>query len=143
METVKGKTITVKTTIKAPVEVVWNCWTEPGHITKWYFASDDWYAPIAENDLKVNGKFKTRMATKDGSTGFDFEGVYTKIRKYEIIEYVLADGRKISIFFSDLGAKTKVVETFDPENENPYEMQKNGWQSILDNFRKYVEQKPR
>jgi uncharacterized protein YndB with AHSA1/START domain len=143
METAKGKTITVETTIKAPVETVWECWTEPRHITNWYFASDDWHAPFAENDLKVNGKFKIRMEAKDGSMGFDFEGVYTKILKVKTIEYVLGDGRRVSILFSDHGAETKVVETFDPENENPSEMQKNGWQSILDNFRKFVEQKTR
>jgi uncharacterized protein YndB with AHSA1/START domain len=141
MKTVKGKTITVEATIKAPVEVVWECWTEPGHITNWCFASDDWHAPMAENDLKVKGKFKTRMAAKDGSAGFDFEGIYTKIEKYRTIEYNLGDERRVGISFSGDSANTKVAETFDPENENPYEMQKAGWQSILDNFRKYVELK--
>lgn len=139
METVKEKTITVETTIKAPVESVWSYWTEPKHITNWYYASDDWHAPAAENDLKVNGKFKTRMAAKDGSAGFDFEGLYTKILKYKIIEYVLGDGRRVSISFSVNGSKTTVVETFNPENKNPYEMQRGGWQAILDNFRKYAE----
>lgn len=139
METVKEKTITVETTIKAPVESVWSYWTEPKHITNWCYASDDWHAPAAENDLNVNGKFKTRMAAKDGSAGFDFEGLYTKILKYKIIEYVLGDGRRVRISFSAHGSKTKVVETFDTENENPYEMQKGGWQAILDNFRKYAE----
>jgi uncharacterized protein YndB with AHSA1/START domain len=141
METIKEKTITVQTTIKAPVEEVWGYWTEPKHITNWCFASEDWHVPKAENDLKVNGKFKTRMAARDGSAGFDFEGVYTKILKYKTIEYVLGDERRVAISFSVVGTKTKVVESFDPENENPYEMQKAGWQSILDNFRKYVESK--
>jgi len=143
METLKGKTITVETTIKAPVETVWECWTEPRHITNWYFASDDWHAPLAENDLKLNGKFKTRMAAKDGSAGFDFEGIYTKVQKFKIIGYVLGDGRRVDISFSGRGTNTTVAETFDPENKNPHELQKNGWQSILDNFRKYVEQKTR
>jgi len=138
---VKNKTITVETSVKAPLEKVWSYWTEPLHITKWYFASDDWHAPKAENDLKVDGKFKTTMAAKDGSAGFDFEGIYTKILKYETIEYVLGDGRRVNVSFSVQGTKTKVVESFNPENENPYEMQKGGWQSILDNFRKYVESK--
>ena len=142
METAKVKTITVEITINATVESVWSYWTEPKHITNWYFASDDWHAPKAENDLKVNGKFKTRMAARDGSADFDFEGVYTKILKYKTIEYVLGDERRVAISFSAVGTKTKVVESFDPENENPYEMQKVGWQSILDNFRKYVESKP-
>jgi uncharacterized protein YndB with AHSA1/START domain len=141
METVKVKTITVETTINAPVESVWSYWTEPKHITNWCFASDDWHAPKAENDLKVNGKFKTRMAARDGSASFDFAGVYTRVILHKAIEYSLADGRNIVITFSTLGPKTKVVESFDPENENPYEMQKVGWQSILDNFRKYVELK--
>ena len=143
METVKGKTITVETTIKVPVETVWERSTEPRHITNWYFASDDWHAPFAENDLKVNGKFKTRMAAKEGSAGFDFEGIYTKVQKFKTIGYVLGDGRRVSISFSDYGAETKVVETFDPENENPYEMQRSAWQSNLDNFTKYVELKTR
>jgi uncharacterized protein YndB with AHSA1/START domain len=141
METVKEKTITVETTIKAPVEEVWSYWTEPKHIMNWCFASDDWHAPKAENDLKVNGKFKTRMAAKDGSSGFDFGGSYTKILMFKTIEYVMDDGRRVGISFSSHRAKTKVVESFDPENENPYEMQKAGWQAILDNFRKYVESK--
>jgi uncharacterized protein YndB with AHSA1/START domain len=141
MKTIKVKTITVSTTINAPVESVWSYWTEPKHIINWCFATDDWHAPKAENVLKVNGKFKTRMAAKDGSAGFDFEGLYTRILKYKTIEYVLGDGRRVGISFSAVGTKTKVVESFDPENENPYEMQKGGWQAILDNFRKHVESK--
>jgi uncharacterized protein YndB with AHSA1/START domain len=141
MESVKTKIITVEVNIKAPIEKVWSYWTEPKHITKWYYASDDWHAPRAENDLHVKGKFKTRMEAKDGSVGFDFEGVYTRIEKFSAIEYSIADGRKVKIGFSDLGTKTKVVESFDPETENSPEMQKGGWQSILDNFRKYAESK--
>jgi uncharacterized protein YndB with AHSA1/START domain len=141
METVKGKVITVETTVKAPIANTWSYWTEPKHITHWYFASDDWHAPSAENDLHVKGKFKTKMAAKDGSTGFDFTGVYTRIEKHKAIEYTIPDGRKVKISFSDLGNQTKVIESFDPENENPYEMQKGGWQAILDNFRKYAETK--
>lgn len=141
MESPKAKIITVETTVKAPIEKVWSYWTEPKHITKWYYASDDWHAPHAENDLHVKGKFKTRMAAKDGSVGFDFEGIYTRIEKYSAIEYIIPDGRKVKISFSDQGAKTRVVESFDPESENPPELQKGGWQAILDNFRKYSESK--
>jgi uncharacterized protein YndB with AHSA1/START domain len=141
MESVKEKVITVETTVNAPIANIWSYWTEPKHITQWYFASDDWHAPFAENDLHVKGKFRTKMAAKDGSEGFDFTGVYTRIEKHKAIEYVIPDGRKVKISFSDLGPQTKVVESFDPENENPYEMQKGGWQSILDNFRKYAESK--
>lgn len=141
METTKKKTLTVETAVKVPVEKVWSYWTEPKHITHWYFASDDWHAPYAENDLAVNGKFKTTMAARDGSAGFDFEGVYTKIVKLKTIEYIIPDGRKVVISFSKLGTETKVVESFDAEDENSYEMQKGGWQTILDNFKKYSESK--
>jgi uncharacterized protein YndB with AHSA1/START domain len=142
METTKEKIITVETTIKAPVEKVWNYWTKPEHITNWYFASDDWEAPEAENDLWVNGKFRTRMSSTDGSSGFDFEGVYTSIVKNERIEYKIPDGRKVKISFSDESGNTKIVESFDAENENPYELQRGGWQAILNNFKKYCESKP-
>ena len=141
METVKEKVITLETTVKAPIANIWSYWTEPKHITQWYFASDDWHAPYAENDLHVKGKFKTKMAAKDGSTGFDFTGEYTRIEKHKAIEYTIPDGRKVKISFSDLGNQTKVVESFDPENENAYDLQKGGWQAILDNFRKYAESK--
>jgi uncharacterized protein YndB with AHSA1/START domain len=137
----KTKTITVETAVKAPIEKVWSFWTEPEDIKQWYNASDDWHAPYAENDLQVNGKFKTTMAAKDGSAGFDFEGVYTKIVRHKSIEYTIPDGRKVVITFSDLGSETKVVESFEAESENSYEMQRGGWQSILDNFKKYIESK--
>lgn len=139
MEARDKTAITVEALINAPIETVWNHWTEPKHITQWCQASDDWHAPYAENDLQVNGKFKTTMAAKDGSVSFDFEGVYTNIQPHKIIEYTLLDGRKVSILFSSAGNQTKVVETFDPENENPREMQRGGWQAILDNFKKYTE----
>jgi uncharacterized protein YndB with AHSA1/START domain len=139
METANKIAVTVETIIKAPVEKVWNYWTEPKHITHWCNASDDWHAPYAENDLHVDGKFKTTMAAKDGSVSFDFEGVYTNVQQYKVIEYIILDGRKVKITFSSQGNETKVVETFETENVNPVEMQRGGWQSILDNFRKYVE----
>ena len=139
MNTVKEKLITVETTIKAPLEKVWSYWTEPEHITKWYFATDDWEAPCAENDLWVNGKFRTRMSSKDGSSGFYFEGTYNKIVKSELIEYTIPDGRKVRISFSEDKGETKVSESFEAESENPYELQKGGWQAILNNFKKYCE----
>jgi uncharacterized protein YndB with AHSA1/START domain len=141
MEPIKGKIISVETIVKAPIDKTWSFWTEPKHITKWCFASDDWHSPSAENDLHVKGKFRTRMAAKDGTAAFDFEGIYTRIEKYKAIEYTIADGRKVKISFSDLGVKTRVVESFEPEQENPPEMQKGGWQAILENFRKYSESK--
>jgi uncharacterized protein YndB with AHSA1/START domain len=141
MNPVKTTTITVETAVKVPIEKAWSYWTDPKHITQWYNASDDWHAPYAENDLHVDGKFKTTMAAKDGSAGFDFEGVYTKIVRHKSIEYTIPDGRKVVITFSDLGSETKVVESFEAETENSYEIQKGGWQNILDNFKKYSESK--
>lgn len=131
--------ITVEAVINAPIEKVWTSWTEPKHITKWNQASDDWHSPYAENDLRTGGKFKTTMAAKDGSMSFDFEGVYTNVQQHKLIEYAMSDGRKVSVVFSQNGNPTKVVETFDPENENPIEMQREGWQAILDSFKKYTE----
>ncbi len=142
MDKVKEKIISVDTTLKAPLDKVWSYWTEPEHITHWYFASDDWEAPYAENDLWKNGKFKTRMSSKDGNSGFDFEGVYDNIVKHERIEYTIPDGRKVQISFSENKGETKVVESFEAESENPYELQKGGWQAILNNFEKYCESNP-
>lgn len=139
METGNHEKITVEATINAPVEKVWEYWTEPQHITKWNNASDDWHTPVAENDLRAGGKFLTRMEAKDGSFGFDFGGVYDEVRTNEFISYTLGDGRKVSITFTSQGNETYVSETFDAESENPIEMQKGGWQAILDNFKKYAE----
>lgn len=133
--------ITVETTVEAPIEEVWEYWNEPKHIMKWAFASDDWEAPAAENDLRVGGKFKTTMAAKDKSESFDFTGVYTEVIDHELIEYTMDDGRKVKVEFEETPSGVKVTETFDPENENSEEMQRAGWQSILDNFKKYTESK--
>lgn len=132
--------ITIETTINAPIEKVWACWTKPEHITKWNNASDDWHSPQAENDLRVGGKFITRMEAKDGSAGFDFGGTYDEVKEYELIAYTMDDNRKVKITFSQHNdEEVKVVETFDPESENSMEMQRDGWQAILNNFKKYVE----
>ena len=139
METLNKTSLTVETTVNAPIEKVWNYWAEPQHITKWCQASDDWHAPFAENDLQTNGKFKTTMAAKDGSFSFDFGGVYSKVEKHKLIEYEMGDGRKVRVECKDLGNSTHITETFDPEDTNPLEMQRGGWQAILDNFRKYTE----
>jgi uncharacterized protein YndB with AHSA1/START domain len=139
METAIKTTVTVEAIVNAPIEKVWASWSEPEHITKWCQASDDWHAPYAENDLRTNGKFKTTMAAKDGSFSFDFGGVYTNVEKFKTIEYKMGDGRHVKITFSSDGNETKVVETFDPESENPIEMQRGGWQAILNNFKKYTE----
>src|ERR671912_451718 len=116
------QTITVETIVNAPIEKAWKYFSEPAHITKWAFASDDWHAPYADNDLRKDGKFKTTMAAKDGSFSFDFEGVYTNVQANKLIEYTIADGRKVKIIFSGNGNETKVTETFEAESENPIEM---------------------
>ena len=134
-----NESITVKTNVNAPVDKVWNLWSDPQHITKWAAASDDWHTTKAENDLRTGGKFTSRMEAKDGSMGFDFGGVYDEVRENEYIGYTLEDGRKVTINFTAEGGKTGIVQTFDPESENPREMQQAGWQAILDNFKKYAE----
>lgn len=131
--------VTIQAIIQAPVEKVWRYWTEPEHITKWNQASDEWHAPRAENDLRVGGKFVTRMEAKDGSAGFDFGGTYDAVRLHEEIAYTLGDGRKVHINFTARGNETEVVETFDAENVHPVEFQQAGWQAILDNFKTYTE----
>jgi uncharacterized protein YndB with AHSA1/START domain len=143
MKTTDKQPITIETTVNASVEKVWSHWTLPDHVTGWCQASVDWYAPYAENDLKVNGKFKTIMAARDGSAGFDFEGVYSQVQLNKLIAYTITDGRKVVVSFSSDGKQTKVVETFETENTNPVEMQREGWQAILENFRKYVEESGR
>ena len=118
--------ITVEVTVNASVEKVWQYWTEPKHIKQWYYASDEWHTPHAENDLRLDGKFLSRMEAKDGSFGFDFEGIYTEIKPFENIKYVIVDGREVEIIFIRNGDTIKISEIFDPENENPIELQKGG-----------------
>lgn len=139
METTANKSITVQSTINAPVEKVWNYWSEPAHITQWCQASDDWHAPKAENDLRTGGKFSTTMAAKDGSFSFDFGGIYDNVVAHQLIEYTMGDNRKVSVVFTAKGDQTEVTETFDMENTHSEEMQRGGWQAILDNFKKYTE----
>lgn len=132
--------ITVETTVNAPVATVWKCWTEPEHITQWNAASDDWHSPSATNDLREGGTFTARMEAKDGSAGFDFGGTYTKVVDQKEIAYTMDDGRKVSVTFEDKGDQTHVIETFDAETQNSPELQRAGWQSILDNFKKHAEE---
>ena len=139
MGTENQVTVTVETTVERPIEEVWKFWTEPQHITQWSFATDEWHAPKAENDLRAGGTFLTRMEAKDGSFGFDFSGVYDEVRTNEYIGYTLGDGRKVAIAFVSQDNGTKVVETFDAESSNPVEMQQAGWQAFMDNFKKYCE----
>ena len=139
METANKQKITIETTVNAPVEKVWQYWSAPEHITKWNNASPDWHSPRSENDLRTGGKFSTRMEAKDGSMGFDFGGVYDDVRTNELIAFTMGDGRTVSVKFAGDGDQTKIVETFEAEATNPVEMQRGGWQAILDNFKKYTE----
>ena len=136
METTK---VTIEATISATPEKVWEFYTEPEHITNWNFASDDWFCPSAENDLRVGGKYKARMEAKDGSFGFDFEAVYDEIKEHKKLAYTMPDGRMVITDFEDLGSSTKVTTVFDAETQNDVDFQKAGWQAILNNFKKYAE----
>lgn len=131
--------IIIQSTIQADSQKVWDHYTNPKHIIHWNFASDDWLCPWAKNDLRVGGKYSARMEAKDGSFGFEFEAVYDKITDQKSFTYTMEDGRKASVDLEAEGNKTKVTVSFDPEKENPEEMQRGGWQAILDNFKKYVE----
>lgn len=135
------QTITIKATINAPIETVWRNWIEPEHIKKWNNASEEWHTTVAENDLRVGGKFLSRMEAKDGSFGFDFSGIYDEVKLYDAIAYTLGDGRKVRITFVCSEKKTEVTETFEAESTNSIEMQQVGWQAILDNFKSYTEGK--
>ena len=132
--------ITIHTIVHTDARKVWSLWTSPEAIQQWNHASDDWECPSAENDVVVGGKFSIRMAAKDGSTSFDFRGVYTEVVPLERLAYTMSDGRKVLVMFEKLSdTETKIVETFDPEMLNSPEMQRAGWQAILDTFRSYVE----
>jgi uncharacterized protein YndB with AHSA1/START domain len=135
--------ITVETRVHAPVAKVWTHWAEPAHIMKWNAASDDWHTPSATNDLRVGGTFTSRMEAKDKSMGFDFGGTYTEIRNH--VAYRLGDGAgagEVRVVFESVGDSTIVRETFTAETTHPIEAQRNGWQSILNRFKSYVEQQP-
>ncbi len=131
--------ITIETKVNAPVEKVWEIWNSPEHIINWNSASDEWHTPSAKNDLRVGGKLISRMEAKDGSAGFDFVGVYDEIIPQELIVYTLEDGRYVKVSFTGNESATKIVESFEAESHHSIEMQKGGWQAILDNFKKYVE----
>jgi len=132
-------TITIQTNVNAAIEKVWKMWNAPEHITKWATGSDDWHTPYAENDLRVGGKFLSRMAAKDGSASFDFVGTYDEVEYHKTIAYTMEDGRKAKIIFTDMEKSVQIVETFEAETENTPELQREGWQKILNNFKKHVE----
>lgn len=142
MDTHEKVTITVETTVARPVSTVWDAWTDPKHIVNWNQASDDWHTPWAENDLRPGGRFTSRMEARDGSTGFDFGGVYDDVAQNELLIYTMDDGRQVTVTFTSVADGTQVVETFDAEHTYTIEQQREGWQSILDHFKAYVESQP-
>lgn len=131
--------ITVTAICRKEVSKVWELWTRPEHIVKWTFASSDWHCPHASNDLKPGGTFLTRMEARDGSAGFDFTGTYLDVSEMHLFRYRIEDGRQVDVSFEEVQEGTRITETFDPENIHPADMQKTGWQSILDNFVSYAE----
>lgn len=133
--------ISIETLVNSNIGQVWPAWTTPADINQWNAASDDWHNPKSENDLRVGGKFCYRMEAKDGQMGFDFEGTYTKVVPEKVIEYVLRDNRAVSVTFEAVNGGVKIVETFEAEDANSAEMQRQGWQSILNRFASYVESK--
>lgn len=137
-----GQQITIDATIDAPVERVWKAYSTPADITQWNFASDDWCCPSAEADLKVGGAYKARMEAKDGSFGFDFEAVYEEVDPHKALTLAMSDGRNARTTFESAGGKTKVTTTFDAEDQSPIDMQRDGWQAILNSFKRHVEAKP-
>lgn len=139
MSTTEKTLVTIEAVVNAAVEKVWELWNNPKHVTQWNHASDDWHSPSAENDLRVGGTFLYRMEAKDGSFGFDFGGTYDDVTPNKRLAYTIGDGRKVEVLFDGEGSSTKITSTFEAENQNPVEMQRGGWQAILDNFKKYAE----
>ncbi|MEO3407495.1 SRPBCC family protein [Mucilaginibacter sp. CAU 1740] len=131
--------ITVTATVNADAKKTWDYYTQPEHITQWNFADPSWQCPSAFNDMRVGGKYSARMEAKDGSFGFDFEATYDEIVEGEKFTYTMPNGRQASVAFKSNGDQTDVAVTFDPENQNSLEMQKNGWQAILNSFKNYTE----
>jgi uncharacterized protein YndB with AHSA1/START domain len=135
----QSNVITIEAVINASPAQVWEYWTSPKHIVNWNFAHESWCAPAAAIDLTVGGKFNYRMEACDGSAGFDFEGIFDEVIENQKLAYTLLDDRKVEIIFSVMGNQTKIMESFEAENVNPIDMQRFGWQSILDNFKNYTE----
>lgn len=131
--------ITIEAQVAAPVKKVWDYYNQPQHIIGWNFAHESWQCPSAENDLRPGGKLKSRMEARDGSFGFDFEATYDEVADLKRIVYTIADGRRVETDFTDVEGNTRIVTVFEAESQNPVEMQKGGWQAILDNFKEYTE----
>ena len=131
--------ITIKALIETPKSNAWEYYTNPIHIVNWNFADPSWHCPSAENDMIIGGKYKARMEAKDGSFGFDFEATYKKINSENSFEYEMPDARNVLVQFKDLDNITEVIIQFDPEQLNPKELQQQGWQAILNQFKTYAE----
>ncbi|MBK9272961.1 MAG: SRPBCC family protein [Flavobacteriales bacterium] len=131
--------ITVTALVAKPVAHVWTIWADPAHIMQWNAANDEWHCPKASNDLRKGGSFSSTMAARDGSFSFDFEGVYDDVQLHRRIAYTISDGRTCEILFEEKADGTLVTESFDAESQNPVEMQRAGWQAILDRFKAYAE----
>lgn len=131
--------IKVEVIVDAAVEEAWNHYLNPESVKGWNFASDDWCCPVAENEVKEGGRFVYRMEAKDGSFGFDFSGTFVTIQTNMALEILLDDNRKVRLSFEAKGTKTRVTEVFEAENQNPVELQQQGWQAILNNYKRFVE----
>lgn len=138
---IQSTKINVTAIVNAPIEIVWDAWNTPSDIMQWNSADPNWHCPASENDVRVNGKFKNRMEAKDDSFGFDFEGIYDKVELFKELAYSMNDGRKVRTVFTEKDGKTTLSTVFDAESENEFEVQKQGWQAILNSFVKYVESK--
>ena len=130
--------ITVESSVAAPIAEVWRAYTTPDDIRRWNAASPDWHTTSSKVDLREGGQFSSRMEAKDGSMGFDFAGVYTKVAEPTLIEYSFGD-RAARVEFAQASDDVRVRVTFDAETTYPEEQQRAGWQAILDNFARYVE----
>lgn len=135
----KDNAITVQNLVKKPIDKVWESWTSPEHITQWNQASPEWHCPKASNDVSEGGNFSFTMAAKDGSFSFDLTGVYSNVVKNAFLAYTFPDGRDVEVRFSEVADGVEVVQTFDPEHMNPLDLQRLGWQSIMDSFKSYTE----
>jgi uncharacterized protein YndB with AHSA1/START domain len=133
------KIISITALVHNDLKKSWESYTLPQHVIQWNFASDDWQCPSASNSLSVGGKYIARMEAKDGSFGFDFEAIYDEVIIEEKLAYTMPDGRKATITFEQIENNTRVEVSFNAEMENPIEMQQDGWQAILNNFKKYTE----
>ncbi len=131
--------ISIQVTVHAPIARVWEVWNSPEHIIQWCTATPEWHTPQSTNDLRVGGSFTSRMEARDGSMGFDFGGVYDVVDEHKRIAYTIGDGRRVDVRFESDGDTVTINEDFEAESQNPEEMQRAGWQAILDNFKKYTE----